>query len=34
MNSLSFSQTNFVNPEPIEFDLNNVFANKYSKIQC
>ena len=30
-NSLSFSQPNFVNLEPIEGHLNNIFANKYSK---
>jgi hypothetical protein len=32
MNSLSFSGPNFVNPEPIEGHLNNVFANKYGRI--
>ncbi len=33
MNSLSFSAPNFVNSEPIEQNLNGLFANKYGKIQ-
>ncbi len=32
MNSLSFSEPNLVNPEPIEWPLNSVFTNKYGKI--
>ncbi len=33
MNSLSFSPPNFVNSEPIEQNLNGLFANKYGKMQ-
>ncbi len=32
MNSLSFSSLIFVNSEPIEQNLNSIFANKYNKI--
>ncbi len=31
MNSLLFSEPNYVNPEPIEWPLNSVFTNKYGK---
>ena len=31
MNSLSFSEQNFVNIQPIEWPLNSVFTNKYRK---
>jgi hypothetical protein len=31
-NSLSFSLPNFVNSEPIELNLNSIFANKYNKV--
>ncbi len=34
MSSLSFSSSIFVNSEPIEQNLNSIFANKYGKIQC
>ncbi len=34
MNSLSFKKPNLVNPEPIEWQLNSVFTNKYGKIWC
>jgi ABC-type sugar transport system permease subunit len=34
MNSLSYSEPNLVNPEPIEWPLNSVFTNKYGKIRC
>jgi hypothetical protein len=33
-NSLSFSHSFFVNSEPIAKNLNSIFVNKYSKIQC
>ncbi len=32
MNGLSFSSPNFVNSEPIEQNLNSIFAIKYDKI--
>ena len=32
--SLSFSEQNLVNLEPIEWPLNSVFTNKYGKIWC
>jgi hypothetical protein len=34
MNSLSFSLSNFVNPQPIEWHLHSMFTNKHGKIQC
>jgi hypothetical protein len=33
MNSLSFSSSFIINYEPIEWNLNSVFANKFAKIQ-
>jgi hypothetical protein len=34
MNSLSFPSQNLVNSEPIEQNVNSIFANKYSEILC